>query len=610
MGKITVKKAGKKYKGKDYESLYAYIPSKIANDPSFPFDHDDKVYIEIKDGRLILSKREKIFELLETFGLRNATLPRVLEQKAKENQFRTFVIFEDQKISYREVNERANRIAHGILKLNLGRKPKIAVMLPNIPEFLDCWFGIAKIGGVIIPINIHLKGDMLQFILDDSDSEHIIIDYSYLKAFEAIKERVEKIKTVIVYNAPTTNTFDYLSYEEIKASNKENPSVKVRDFQPMEIMYTSGTTGRPKGVLYRQYFTLAGLLVGNELRDGGLKEDDILYCPLPFFHSFAQFLAIMPTMFVNGTVVIADQFHATDFWERAAKYNSTAFCYVGGMLPLLLKQPERTTDTTHSIKVAFGGGCPKSIWNEFEKRFNVHIFEGWSLSEGIGFTLNKAGTEGGKEGSIGKSIEGFMLKIVNDDGNELSPAKDHHNPQPENIGEILAKSSLPISLEYYKRKDIIKKKTDPSGWIKTGDLGYKDRDGYVYFAGRKKDMIRRRGENISAKEVERVANQHVAVLQSAAFAVPSDITGDEEVKIVVVLKEGEEISALELIDFMKERAAYFMLPRYIEFKTPEEFANFVTATHRIQKHKLKNEFLDQSIKKKTWDGKKEGYKFK
>ncbi|NVM30925.1 MAG: AMP-binding protein [Candidatus Helarchaeota archaeon] len=560
-----------------------------------------------------MSKRENIFELLESFGLRNATLPYVLEKKAEENQDKIFTIFKDQEISYKETNERANRIAHGLLKLNLGRKPKIAIMFPNIPEFLDCWFGIAKIGGVIVPINIHLKGDMLQYLLDDSDSENLIIDYSYLKAFEAIKERVPKIKTVIVLNAPKSVNLDYVLYDEINDPTTENPSIKVRDFQPMEIMYTSGTTGRPKGVLYRQYFTLAGLLVGSELIEGGLKElagDLILYCPLPLFHSFAQFLAIMPTMFLGGRVVIADKFHASTFWDEVKRYKATIICYIGGILQILLKQPVRDSERAHNARIAFGGGCPRNIWEVFEERFNVKIYEGWSLSEGVGFTINKEGTDGGKIGSIGKSLEGFNLKIVDEDGKELPPAEDPHNPKPENIGEILAKSSLPIGLEYYKKTDIVKKKTEADGYVHTGDLGYKDKEGYVYFSSRKKDMIRRRGENISAKEVERVSNQHPSILQSAAFAVPSDITGDEEVKLVVVMKEGEELTPVELLNFMKERTAYFMLPRYVEFKTEEEFANYKTATERIQKYKFKDEFYHEVIKKKTWDGKKEGYKFK
>ncbi len=155
-----------------------------------------------------------------------------------------------------------------------------------------------------------------------------------------------------------------------------------------------------------------------------------------------------------------------------------------------------------------------------------------------------------------------------------------------------------------------RRKTTSDGWVHTGDMGFIDKDGYVYFTGRKKDMIRRRGENISAKEVERVANAHPAVYETAAFAVPSDITGEEEVKLVVILKEGAEITPIDLMDFMKKRTAYFMLPRYLEFKTPEEFENYKTPTHRIQKHKLKDEFYHEVIKKKTWDGVKKGYNYK
>jgi len=597
MGKITIKKSGA-----DYASTWIYIPSKIVKDSSFPFKHNDKVYIEIKDGKLIVSKREKIFELLESFGLRNATLPFVLEKKAEENKDRIFLIFKDLQISYKQVNERANRVANGLLKSEkVGRKPKIAAMLPNIPEFIDCWFGIAKMGGLFTSINIHLKGDILEYILNDCDAEHFIIDYQYLERFEEIKDKLPKIKQVFVLNAPKSLSKDYLHYNDLLDDNIENPNVKVRDFQPMEIMYTSGTTGRPKGVLYRQYFTLAGLLVGNELKETGFSDKDIIFCPLPLFHSFGQLLAVLPTLFLNAKVVVFDRFHASTFWEDVAKFKATCICYVGGMLPILLKQPEKDIDKKHTARIAFGGGCPKSIWEDFEKRFDITIREGWSLSEAVGITINQEGTKGGKIGSIGKSVEGFMLKIVDEHGNELPPGE---------TGEIIAKSTLPISLEYYKKKEAVKKKTTPDGWVYTGDLGYKDKDGYIYFTGRKKDMIRRRGENISAKEVERVANQHPKVLLTAVFAVPSDLEGEEEVKMVVVPKKGEKMTPEEILDFMKKKTAYFMLPRYIEFKTEEEFTDYKTATERIKKFKLKNEWNNEEILKKTWDGIKEKYNYK
>ncbi|MHA1267605.1 MAG: AMP-binding protein [Candidatus Helarchaeota archaeon] len=610
IGKLAIKKSGK-----GYESVWLYLPREITKDPAFPFKNNDKVYVEIKDGKLIVSQTEKIFQLLDSFGLRNATIPNVIEQKAKEYQDKIFTIFTTpiyREISYKEMNECTNQLAHGLRQLKLGRKPKVAIMLPNIPEFLWAWFGVNKIGGVIVPINIYLRGEMLQYLLSHSDSEHIIIDYQYFDAFEKIKPNTPNIKTVIILNAPESIEFPegYYRYKDILSPNTANPGIKVRDFQPMEILYTSGTTGRPKGVVYRNYFVLAGLLVGNELKEGGFTENDILFCPLPFFHAFAQLLAILPGMFLGGKVVIDDRFHATDFWERATKYKATAFTYVGGMLSLLLKQPKKPIDTTHTIRVAYGGGAPKSVWEEFEKRFNVRIFEGWSLSEAVGFTLNKEGSAGGKTGSIGRSIEGFMLKIVGADGKELPPAEDPYHPRPENIGEILAKSSLPLSLEYYKQRAAVKKKIDADGFVHTGDMGYKDKDGFVYFAGRKKDMIRRRGENISAKEVERVVNAHPAVLESAAFAVPADIEGDEDLKIVVVLKPSEKLTASELVDFMKERTAYFMLPRYVEFKTEAEFAHYKTATERIKKYQLQKEFSDAHIQSRTWDGVREGYKYK
>ncbi|MGQ4876319.1 MAG: AMP-binding protein, partial [Promethearchaeia archaeon] len=266
--------------------------------------------------------------------------------------------------------------------------------------------------------------------------------------------------------------------------------------------------------------------------------------------------------------------------------------YIGGIISMLMNQPPSELDRKHSVKFAVGGEAPREYWEAFEKRFGIPIYEGWSQSEAVGFTINKVGSKGGKIGSIGKSIPGFELKIVDENGNELPPG-------PDNVGEILARTTLPLTLEYYKAKNEVKRKVENGRWTHTGDYGYKDKDGFVYFVGRGKDMIRRRGENISAHEIEKVANKHPSILESAAFAVPNEELQDEEVKICAIVKPGAKITHKEFYDYLNQNMAYFMVPRYIEFK--DELPK--TATERVKKYLLKEEWVKEKTKRNTWDAK-------
>ncbi|MHA1269349.1 MAG: AMP-binding protein [Candidatus Helarchaeota archaeon] len=590
-GKITTKKSG----NGGYTSTWIYIPSKIANDSSFPFGNREEVLIEIKEGKIMISKIEKIMALINDYGVRNATLPKVIEKKAKENKDLPFFYFNGKPYSYMDTNRFSNQIAHGLIKLtkeNRLRKSKIAIMCPNCPEFVFLWIGIVKTGCVFVPINVHLKGDLLKYILDNCDAEIIIIDYQYLDEYKKVHSDLNKVKKVIVINAPDnfeTNDI-FLKYEDVKTSITENPESKVKDFHMMEIMYTSGTTGRPKGIVYRNYFVLAGLVVAKELEEIGFNQNDRIYCPLPMFHSFAQLLSLLPALFMNASVVLTDKFHVSTFWDDVRKYKATIICYVGGILPMIMKAPPTENDRNHSVRFAFGGGAPIEVWKTFEKRYNIPIYEGWSMSEAVGITINKRGSAGGKIGSIGKSISGFEIKIVDKNGNELPPG-------PKNVGEIISRSSLPFSLEYYKMPDETDKKKDKDGWVRTGDLGYKDEDGYIYFVGRVKDMIRRRGENISAYEIERIANAYPTVLESAAFGVPNVELYDEDVKIVIVPKEGAEITMVDFHKYLSDNLPYFMVPRYIEIKNslPK------TATERIKKFIMRDEWNSDEIKRATWD---------
>ncbi len=273
-------------------------------------------------------------------------------------------------------------------------------------------------------------------------------------------------------------------------------------------------------------------------------------------------------------MVLAERFSASQFWEDVKKYNCTEFNYIGGILSILLKAEPRSNDADNPLRCLFGGGASKEICETFEKRFGVSLTEGYGMSE-IGLPLmSKPGAR--RPGSCGKVHKDYQVKVVDDNGMEVGP---------KTIGEILVRPLKPYSmlLEYFGMPE----KTIEAWrdlWFHCGDYMYFDEEGYFYFVDRIKDCIRRRGENISSFDIEKIVNAHPSVLESAAVAVPSEL-GEDDVKIYVILKPNEELKPEELIAFCEDQMAYFMVPRYVRImdQLPK------TATQRTQKAKLREE---------------------
>jgi crotonobetaine/carnitine-CoA ligase len=262
------------------------------------------------------------------------------------------------------------------------------------------------------------------------------------------------------------------------------------------------------------------------------------------------------------------------------RYGVTTFNGLGAMIPILMKQPERENDRDNQVRFVFSAACPASVWAEFEERFGLLIVEGYAAVDGGGFMVINMGNA--PKGSFGKPTS--PVRIVDDDGADVPVG------QP---GELLFEvdDAKRRKVEYYKNEEASDAKIR-DGWLYTGDLVNIDADGNLYFVDRKSDSLRRRGENISSWEVEREINAHPAVLESAVFGVPSEL-GEDDVMAVVVLKEGRELAAPELIAHCQKRMAHFMVPRYVEFRE----ALPKTETHRVQKGVLKREGPGEA----TWD---------
>jgi crotonobetaine/carnitine-CoA ligase len=303
-------------------------------------------------------------------------------------------------------------------------------------------------------------------------------------------------------------------------------------------------------------------------------EDDVLYSGLPFFHGNAQGITIGPAILADAKAVIVERFSAGQLWDDCRRWNCTEANYIGGIIPILLKKPPQGNDGDNPLRVMVGAAAPVDTWDEFETRFNTKLLEVYGMTECYCCLVNPYDEP--RPGSCGKPITGWDVKIVDDDDNEVPPGT---------TGEFIAQPRRMFvgTTGYYKQPEATLE-LFKNFWMHTGDLGRTDDDGYFYFIDRKKQALRRRGENISSFEVEAVINANPAVRESCVVGVPSDV-GEEDVKAVVVLQANGEVSEEELIRWCEPRMAYFAIPRYIAFrselpKTPSE---------RVEKYKLKAE---------------------
>ncbi|GHF14014.1 ATP-dependent acyl-CoA ligase [Kordiimonas sediminis] len=503
---------------------------------------------------------------------KNRTVHGVVEQLSSVRANDRFLTFEDQAFSYADVNASANAVAAGLQKLGIGKNDKVAVMMSNRPEFLFTWFGLSKLGAVEVPINTAHKGALLSYMLCMSDSVALVLEAGFADQVRDVLSDLGVIKHIIVLDGPVSLDDRVCSYDQMIENDGSFDRVQVLPSDPCAMMFTSGTTGPSKGALLPHNYQLVMAEIICSMAE--YTEDDCLYNALPLFHGNAQTLSTMPALISGARMVLAKRFSASSFWSDVRKHGCTEFNYIGGILAILLKAEPQDDDRDNPLRVMVGAGANKEIFTAFEDRFGVQLVEGYGMSE-IGTPLNTSPGDR-RPGSCGTLNPGYQVKLIDDDGEEVGP----NTP-----GELLIRplQSSSMMLEYYKMPE----KTVEAWqdlWFHTGDYLMQDEEGYFYFVDRKKDALRRRGENISSFEVEQGVNAHPCVLESAAVAVKSEL-GEDEVMICVALKPGQHLSAEDLIAHCEKQMAYFMVPRYVRFlpvlpKTP---------TERVQKYQLRDE---------------------
>ncbi|HSW18185.1 MAG TPA: AMP-binding protein [Ramlibacter sp.] len=535
------------------------------------------------DDKFARAERKWASWRMQEYALTDRVLHRILEDKARRHPQREVFQFSDAAYTFEQAHLRANAAANGFLWLGVRPGDKVALMLPNCIEFLDAWFGLNRIGAAVVPINTALRGEGLRWQIAKSDCVAVLADARFLDQLLPLADDLPQVRHLVVRGAPARlprwRGGECLGYAELASRGEATPDIAVPFNALSSIAFTSGTTGRSKGVMYSHHYWYQ--IWRSAAQYARYTEDDILYTGLPFFHTAAHGTT-GPAILADAKAVFAERFSASRMMDDCRRWNCTSAKYLGSMISILMKQEPGAADADNPLRLMVGAAAPADLYRPFEERFNTRLLEIYGMTECNSCLASPYDDR--RPGSCGKPITGYRVKVVDENDMDVPSGA---------VGEIVVQPERMFlgATGYYK---------DPEAtlelfrnlWIHTGDLGRKDEDGYFYYVDRKKQALRRRGENISSFEVEAVINSHASVLESCVVGVPADV-GEDEVKAVVVLKDGCKLDPQELVRWCEPRLAYFAIPRYVAFRA----ALPKTPSERVEKYQLKAE----GITADCWD---------
>ncbi len=517
-------------------------------------------------------------ETLESFVLGD-----VLRSRADSHGSAPFLRFRDGELTYRDVDTTANQIANGLSGLGIGKGDHVAVMLPNCPELVPVIFALARLGAVAVPINTAHRHELLRHVLYSSDSTTLIVDAAYVDRLPPVLERLPGLARLVVRGAAPLDTLGVpaVPYTDLLGGDATEPRVGVVFSDLQAIMYTSGTTGPSKGAMCSHALALTCAYDSLNFLDRWGKT---IYCPLPLFHAAGLWDGVLSALLGGGSIAVVDRFSASRFWDDVRHFDAQVAMSVFSMIPILLSAEPTDRDHDHPLEMFYMG---KSVLDApLRERFGVRSVETYTSTEAGIATGSPFGEW--RLGSCGTvHSERFDAAVVDEHDREVAPGEP---------GELVLRPKQPyvITSGYYGAPEATAE-VFRNLWFHTGDRVWRDEDGYFFFLDRMKDSIRRRGENISAFDLECEVNLHPAVLECAAIGVPSELE-DEDVKLAVVLRPGVVLDHAELIDFCQERLPKFMVPRYLEFVD----ALPRTPTDKVAKYRLRAEG-DHGITESTWD---------
>ncbi|BCB04179.1 class I adenylate-forming enzyme family protein [Bacillus sp. KH172YL63] len=493
-----------------------------------------------------------------------------LEQNARKKKDKVAIKCEGRTYTYKQFNEEVNKLAHGLLALGIEKGDKMALMMKNSDQYVLAFFAGAKIGAVVVPVNFRLTASEVHYILEQSEAAVVFCDGEFEETVTSAREGTSVLH-VITTGAP--GVVGHHAFDSIVSDNGENPAIEVRDDDDLEILYTSGTTGRPKGALFdhKRIFNV-GLTMMISM---GINEEETILHIAPLFHSAQLNLFLISGVVLGATHVIHRDFHPVTTLEAIEKHRITHFFGVPAMYNFMLQVPNASSYDLSSIKRCGYGAAPMApeIVRKSMELFKTDQFYnlcGLTEAGPGGILLDPEGhrTHFGKGGKAAFLTE---ARVVNEEGKDIVPGA---------VGEFVVKGES-LMKEYYKKPEETAK-TLKDGWLYTGDLATIDEEGYITLVDRKKDMIISGGENVYSIEVEEVLYEHPSVLEAAIIGLPDDTWG-EAVCAVIVPKPGASIDEQEMKAFCRQKLAGYKIPRriFVEESLPRN------ASGKILKYQLR-----------------------
>jgi crotonobetaine/carnitine-CoA ligase len=496
------------------------------------------------------------------------TLRTALEDKAGRVPDKVFLIYEDAagnraRFTWREFDRAVNRAAHLLLRSGLGHGETFNLHLGNCPDFLLFWMAAAKTGAVMVPTNPVSTADEMEYILTHSEARLAITEPQYAAAIHTVSKRCSALRGVLECR-PLGPLVDGLP--------ETPPESIVRSSDEISMQYTSGTTSKPKGVL----LTHANYLYGGEVMSKAMRvvPEDRHLVVLPLFHAGAQLHAFLPMLLSGGSLALMERFSATRFVEQAIDHEATLAALFAAPIRMLLAQPRSGRDGETRLRtISYAQNITLAQWEEWHERFGARLMQIWGMTETMSLPLMHPLDLPRKPLAMGMPVLGYEAKVVDERGAEVAPGT---------IGELIVSGTPGVSLmKGYFKNERATAEALRDGWLYTGDQAYMDEDGWFFFVDRKKDMIKRAGENVSASEVEETLKQHPAVFDAAVVGVADPIR-DQAITAYVILKDGAVAGAEDLIQWCRSRLSPFKVPERIEFRA--EFPR--TSVGKIQKHRF------------------------
>jgi carnitine-CoA ligase len=486
------------------------------------------------------------------------TLGELLEDKAARHGDKVFAEIDGVSVTYVELERRSRHVAGGLIALGLAPGDRVATFMLNALEQLLVWFGTVRAGLVWVPLNAGLVGQDLRYTLSNSGARVLVTDTESLPRFLEIASEFPSdaaaLSLYVTTDAASAAAHGAQPYSALEAGPLPSTLPATRAEDPGAILYTGGTTGLPKGVVLPQFsFILAGLRYGESF---SVRAGERHYSTMPLFHAGALQWGVMGPLVSDMSTVVDRRFSASRYFDRVREVGANVIDPLGVVLTMLCRQPPSPRDREHKVRISLGAthGLPPHIPDEFTDRFGIPLVMVYGITEGGGALLTT--NRDRKDDSNGSPHGWVELRILDEDGFPLPPGE---------TGKLVLRSNFPFMfMTGYWNDPPRTAQVLKDGWLHTGDLGSLQADGHLHFVGREAHWLRRRGENISAVEVETVLAKCPGVKEAAVVAGPSEL-GEDEVKAFVVAEEGARVTPADLIAWCEGKLAPFKVPRFIEF---------------------------------------------